>query len=355
MDGTKKTWDDICDQCTTRRPAPMAPDVFEQMIRDGMTRERAQPGTGVRFTNGKDATEVIIPQYTTGFLRLMREAKYIAYVGLHWGDEELCALAGAIRYAHLQGLLKQCAEVKLANNEIGDKGLRALSAELTTGVLPQLTLLVLENNRVGDAGLEALSKAACAGGALLRLEGLLLHNNRIGDAGIKVFSEALATGALRQLDHLDLGGNRIGDAGMQAFSEACAGGALASLCELYLHDNQISDQGMIALAEALDKGALSDCFTLNLGGNLFGEGGMQAFATTVAGGAPVSFSKLFVDEGSMGTGHPGLKAACEARQVELVPHMPPAVPLSAGLLKHPFRLGHVAAVAPTTLPPPLEA
>ena len=85
----------------------MAPNEFEDMIRDGMQREKNEPGTGIKFTNGKDATEIVIPQYRKGFHRLMSEVTEMAYGGLKWGDNEVQVLARALAYAHASGSLAQ--------------------------------------------------------------------------------------------------------------------------------------------------------------------------------------------------------------------------------------------------------
>ena len=66
-------WIDLALACQAGRFAPQAPDAFEAMLRAGMAREAEEPGSGYRFTNGKDATAICIPQYREGFLRLMRQ------------------------------------------------------------------------------------------------------------------------------------------------------------------------------------------------------------------------------------------------------------------------------------------
>ena len=52
------SWATVIETCASRRAAPLAPDAFEAMMRDGVEREAAAPGTGIRFTSGKDLTEV---------------------------------------------------------------------------------------------------------------------------------------------------------------------------------------------------------------------------------------------------------------------------------------------------------
>jgi hypothetical protein len=62
-DGPAPDWFGVIKTCATRRQPPMPPDLFEDMMRDGVAREAAAPGTGIRFTSGKDLGEVVIPQY----------------------------------------------------------------------------------------------------------------------------------------------------------------------------------------------------------------------------------------------------------------------------------------------------
>ena len=56
-------WMDVQMACKANRLPPQPPDAFEAMMREGMAREQAAAGTGIRFTNGKDATDICIPQY----------------------------------------------------------------------------------------------------------------------------------------------------------------------------------------------------------------------------------------------------------------------------------------------------
>ena len=74
-------WSDLERACMVGRLPPQPPDAFESMLREGMAREEAAAGTGFRFTNGKDATSVCIPQYREGFLRLVGGAEMLALLG----------------------------------------------------------------------------------------------------------------------------------------------------------------------------------------------------------------------------------------------------------------------------------
>ena len=92
---------------------------------------------------------------------------------------------------------------------------------------------------------------------MAQLRQLELNGNQIGDKGLEALSGALATGALAQCTTLVLGGNKIGDKGIEALSEALATGAMPQLKELYLLQNQIGDTGVTALANACATGAMA--------------------------------------------------------------------------------------------------
>ena len=159
MDGSKTDWYGIRDQCAANRPAPMAPDEFEAMIRHGMEVERAEPGTGIKFTNGKDATNVVIPQYEAGFLRLMREASVLEYAELRWGDDEAQTLARAFAYAHARDCLANVTTLSLGGNQIGDAGVSALAGACAGAALANLTKLFLSGNQISDNSKDALKTA----------------------------------------------------------------------------------------------------------------------------------------------------------------------------------------------------
>ena len=90
-----------------------------------------------------------------------------------------------------------------------------------------------------------------------------LGDNKIGDEGMKAFSAALSSGSMGSLQKLYLNDNQIGDAGMAAFAEALKPnpsnpmGALGSLQEIFISGNQISDEGMTAFSTALSSGSLA--------------------------------------------------------------------------------------------------
>ena len=87
--GRSKYWRGLTEECSASRPAPMLPAAFAAMVRDGM-----RDGS-VCFTNGKDATEVVIPQYERGFDHLMATAVEFDLRDLGWGDAEASTFAAA--------------------------------------------------------------------------------------------------------------------------------------------------------------------------------------------------------------------------------------------------------------------
>ena len=140
----------------------------------------------------------------------------------------------------------------------------------------------------------------------------------MNDNHMITFAAALANGALAQVTELYLYNNMIGDAGLTALATACAKGALAKVTRIDLSENQIGDVGLTALADACAKGALPQCEKLLLHMNKIGDAGVAALAKAIApdengNGALASLQKLKVDNEK----HPALKAACQARGIEL--------------------------------------
>ena len=123
----------------------------------GVAREEAAEGTGIKFTSGKDRTDVVIPQYEAGFLRLMGEASMLSYASLGWGDEEMVQLAASVAYAHTRGALPLLRELYLYSNAIGDAGVTALAGAIANGALPTIKTVYVS----GNPGNADPLKAAC--------------------------------------------------------------------------------------------------------------------------------------------------------------------------------------------------
>ena len=52
-------WASLIKPLRASRAAPLSPDAFERMLTEGVAREQASPGSGVRFTNGSAAASSI--------------------------------------------------------------------------------------------------------------------------------------------------------------------------------------------------------------------------------------------------------------------------------------------------------
>ena len=137
--------------------------------------------------------------------------------------------------AHLigSGPVAKMAGLFLAYNQIGDEGLKSLSAALGSRAVPKLEQLWLNGNQIGDAGLKSLS-AALGSGAVPKLEGLVLAGNQIGDAGLKSLSAALGSGAVPKLKKIYVDTK---DKNHQQLKAACSerGVEIVSSCEFVFH------------------------------------------------------------------------------------------------------------------------
>ena len=156
MSESSTSWEAIRDKCKASRSPPMAPDVFEAMMREGVSKEEAQAGAGIRFTSGNDLTDVVIPQYKTGFLRLYASVSRLMYVSLGWGDRELATLMNALEYARRHGRLASIKELNLRKNLFTDAGCDALAQAFTKDMLPQCTDVHLYGNPASEGARQRL-------------------------------------------------------------------------------------------------------------------------------------------------------------------------------------------------------
>jgi len=120
----------------------------------------------------------------------------------------------------------------LANNQIGDNGIKELAPHLSK--LTNLTKLGLGNNQISENGIKELAPHLSK---LTNLTELYLGNNQIGDNGIKELAPHLSK--LTNLTDLDLSGNKIGDNGIKELAPHLS--KLTNLTELSLSGNNIGD------------------------------------------------------------------------------------------------------------------
>jgi len=267
------------------RTAPLSPDAFEADMRAGMAREASAPGTGFRFTNGKDATNVCLPQYRKAFVRLMRGAGQLSYFNCGWGDEEAAVLCDALEWAHANDATTSACILFLGANKLTDAALPRLVEVLSAGAMPKLRTLILTDNALSDAGLSVLQPLVA--GRLSQKLNKLGYGSGLTDEGVRVLVALATDGHLANLEILWLQNNQISNAGAQSLADALSAGNLPRLEELKLHGNRIGDAGAEALARAVSGGGAAALETLIVGRNAFGESATAA-----------------------------LRAACEARGVE---------------------------------------
>ncbi|XP_061823612.1 NLR family CARD domain-containing protein 3 isoform X2 [Nerophis lumbriciformis] len=186
-------------------------------------------------------------------------------------------------------------KISLADNDIGNKGVRALSRGLM--VNRTLTSLNLRNNNIGARGAKFLAEALKMNQVLLSIN---LQNNAIEEEGARALAEVLecsrklvslnirkngigANGAKeiadalkmnRTLTKLTLCSNQLGDKGTASVAEALT--VNHTLLSLQLQSNSISNKGMTALTKALrlNRGLVS----LNLRENSIGVEGAKNMA-----------------------------------------------------------------------------
>ena len=263
-------WQDLEMTCKASRAAPLPPDAFEAMLRDGMAREEAAPGSGFRFTNGKDATNICIPQYREGFLRLMGgEGVLLNFAGCGWGDEEVKTLAAALAYAQASRATTQAKTLGLSSNKLTDAAMPPLVEAIEAGAMPEMNELFLDSNEfLCDPGLAAL-RPLLAGRLSGRL-GAFSFGSQLTAEGARSLVALMADGHFAILTDLDLSGNRgLGDEGAAAIAGALSEGLLPKLKTLYLEGTGMGDAGAAALAEAL--GGAPELQQLIVGRNAFGE------------------------------------------------------------------------------------
>ncbi|XP_051023521.1 NLR family CARD domain-containing protein 3 isoform X2 [Acomys russatus] len=145
----------------------------------------------------------------------------------------------------LQSLLPQllyCQSLSLAENQIGNKGAKALARSLL--VNRSLITLDLRSNAIGPQGAKALADALKINRTLTSLS---LQSNVIKDDGVMCMAEALVSN--HTISVLQLQKNRIGPRGAQQMAGALKQNRI--LKELMFSSNTIGDKGAMALAEAL--------------------------------------------------------------------------------------------------------
>ena len=144
--------------CKGARRPPLAADAFERLMRDNLE------SGAFKFTNGKDATNVCIPQYAEAFTRLLGTSKMLAYAGLGWGAAEGEQLAAALACAQRMDTAVAAEELYIYENKLGTAGVRAIGKVIEAGALPRLEYLDIEDNGADDETREWIKTVARGAG-----------------------------------------------------------------------------------------------------------------------------------------------------------------------------------------------
>ncbi|XP_059816053.1 NACHT, LRR and PYD domains-containing protein 3-like isoform X1 [Hypanus sabinus] len=140
--------------------------------------------------------------------------------------------------------LNKCQELSLGENDLGDSGVKLVSAALRN---PECKIQKLWLERVGltDSGAEDLASALSTNPSLTELD---LSGNKLGDSGVKLVSAALRNPECK-IQKLLLEDVGLTDSGAEDLVSALS--TKPSLTELYLSGNKLGDSGVKLVSAAL--------------------------------------------------------------------------------------------------------
>ncbi|XP_059817820.1 NACHT, LRR and PYD domains-containing protein 3-like isoform X3 [Hypanus sabinus] len=152
-----------------------------------------------------------------------------------------------IQYEGIQRLgpgLHKCQELRLGHNDLGDSGVKLVSAALRNPEC-KIQTLWLDNVGLTDSGAEDLVSALSTNPSLTELN---LSNNKLGDSGVKLVSAALRNRECK-IQRLGLRNVGLTDSGAEDLVSALS--TNPSLTELDLSDNKLGDSGVKLVSAAL--------------------------------------------------------------------------------------------------------
>ena len=118
---------------------------------------------------------MVIALNTRTILSIFRDMKELKYMDVDWAADE------AVQLAEVLPLCTSATKLVLFDNEISDRGAKALAAAFAEGAMPKLERLILYRNQIGDEGAVALAEAV-GKGALPELKELDLRSNKLSQA-----------------------------------------------------------------------------------------------------------------------------------------------------------------------------
>ncbi|XP_078390099.1 NACHT, LRR and PYD domains-containing protein 3-like isoform X3 [Cetorhinus maximus] len=197
----------------------------------------------------------------------------------------------------LEHVLYKFQKLRLPSNNLGDSGVKLLSAvlrkpgckiqeldllgnkltdscaeDLASVFNRSLTDLNLADNKLGDSGVKRLSVALR--GPDCKIQKLGLGGNKLTDSCAEDFASVFN----RSLTDLNLGDNNLGDSGVKRLSVALRGPD-CKIQKLDLADNKLTDSCAEDLASVFNR-SLTD---LNLGDNNLGDSGVKRLSVALRG------------------------------------------------------------------------
>ncbi|XP_051865170.1 NACHT, LRR and PYD domains-containing protein 3-like [Pristis pectinata] len=168
-------------------------------------------------------------------LGLSDTIKHLDLVGCHIQREGLQRLGPG---------LHKCQYLELGKNDLGDSGVKLMSAALRD---PECTIQTLGLRDVGltDSGAKDLASALSTNRSLTELD---LNDNNLGDSGVKLVSAALSDPECK-IQKLRLWGNNLTDYGAEDLTFALS--TNRSLMGLDLGSNSLTDRSVPALCRLI--------------------------------------------------------------------------------------------------------
>ncbi|XP_072893335.1 NACHT, LRR and PYD domains-containing protein 3-like [Hemitrygon akajei] len=140
--------------------------------------------------------------------------------------------------------LHKCQELRLGRNDLGDSGVKVVSAALRNPEC-KIQKLGLDNVGLTDSGAEDLVSALSTNPSLMWLD---LSDNKLGDSGVKLVSAALRNPECK-IQTLGLEGVGLTDSGAEDLVSALS--TNPSLTELDLSGNKLGHSGVKLVSAAL--------------------------------------------------------------------------------------------------------